>query len=211
MNRIGNLLVATALVTVAACQEAPQSIPKSAVDIDSSFELVDETGENVTSEKYSGTVRLVFFGYTSCPDICPVTLQNISMALNSMGSLAEQVTVLFVSVDPKRDTPERLRQYTDAFHPSIVGLTGTYRQIAEVTEGFRTTFGYSLTEDNGHERPLSENEYETIAETASYVPYHSSQVYVIGENNELLDIIGYGSKPQQIEEALRTHLGSPDG
>ena len=159
MNQIVTLLTASVLVAVAACQKAPLPVPQSTPDIDISFELVDESGNTATSEMYNGNLRLVFFGYTSCPDICPITLQNISMALNSMGPLAEQVTVLFISVDPKRDTPERLRVYTDAFHPSIVGLTGTYQQIANVTEGFRTTFGYSLTGDTGQERPLGEDEY----------------------------------------------------
>lgn len=210
MNRFLALLVATVLVIVAACQEAPLPAPEHAADIDSSFELVDESGNDVLSEMYSGTLRLVFFGYTSCPDICPITLQNIGMALNSMGSLAEHVTVLFISVDPKRDTPERLLRYTDAFHPSIIGLTGSYRQIAAVTEGFRTTFGYNLTGEGGQERPLGEDEYARLATTASYTPYHSSQVYVIGKNNELLDIIGYGSMPQQIEATLRVHLRNPD-
>jgi len=203
--------VATALAAMVGCQKAPPPLPQSVPDIDISFELVNEFGNIVRSEMFSGELRLVFFGYTSCPDICPITLQNISMALNSMDSLAEQVTVLFISVDPKRDTPERLRLYTGAFHPSIVGLTGTYQQIANVTEDFRTTFGYSLAGDAGQERPLDEDEYEQLPATASYVPFHSSQVYVIGKNDELLDIIGYGSKPQQIEETLRTHLGSPDG
>jgi protein SCO1/2 len=160
----------------------------------------------VTSDMYEGRLRLVFFGFASCPDICPITLQNIGMALNSLGALAEQVTVLFISVDPKRDTPEVLKDYTDAFHPSIIGLTGTYDQLLATTSGFRTTFGYNLTSDDGQERPISGEEYEALPPTASYFPYHSSQVYVIGANDELLDIIGYGSKPALIEEKLRSHI-----
>jgi len=206
MRKIVTIFVATALATTVACQKAPSPAPESAAEIDVSFELVDEAGSNVTSETYNGKLQLVFFGYTSCPDICPITLQNISMALNSIGPLAEQVVVLFISVDPKRDTPEKLRTYTDAFHSSIVGLTGTYQQIVNVTEAFRTTFGYSLVGDDGQERPLSEDAYEQLAATQPYIPYHSSQVYVIGENGELLDIIGYGSTPTQIEATLRKYL-----
>jgi cytochrome oxidase Cu insertion factor (SCO1/SenC/PrrC family) len=192
------------LIASTACQQTPA--PESVANIDTSFELVDEAGKAVTSDQYSGRLRLVFFGFTSCPDICPITLQNISMALNSMGALAEQVTVLFISVDPKRDTPQRLRQYTEAFHPSIIGLTGTYEQILAVTTGMRTTFGYNLSGDDGQERALNQVDYEALPLTASYSPYHSSQVYVIGANDNLLDIIGYGSTPSQIEKNLRKYL-----
>ncbi len=198
------LLLVLSLIASAACQQAPA--PESGAGIDTSFELIDEAGNAVTSEEYSGSLRLIFFGFTSCPDICPITLQNISMALNSMDSLAEQVTVLFISVDPKRDTPRRLQQYTDAFHPSIIGLTGTYEQILAVTTGLRTTFGYNLSEDDGLERALNRDDYEALPLTASYSPYHSSQVYVVGADDNLLDIIGYGSTPSQIEKNLRTYL-----
>jgi hypothetical protein len=75
-----------------------------------------------------------------------------------------------------------------------------------VPSGFRTTFGYNLTEDDGQERPLSRDDYESLAASASYFPYHSSQVYLIGENDELLDIIGYGSKLPFIAEKLRKYL-----
>jgi protein SCO1/2 len=194
------------ITLVSGCQKPPEQVWVSSPELDITFELTDESGMVVTSDMYEGRLRLVFFGFASCPDICPITLQNIGMALNSLGALAEQVTVLFISVDPKRDTPEVLKDYTDAFHPSIIGLTGTYDQLLATTSGFRTTFGYNLTSDDGQERPISGEEYEALPPTASYFPYHSSQVYVIGANDELLDIIGYGSKPALIEEKLRSHI-----
>lgn len=206
MNYSVVVFVVMALYLFGGCQQEPDHSPAGEPDIDVSFELVDESGNAVTADDYSGTLRLVFFGYTSCPDICPLTLQNIGVALNALNSLAEQVTVLFISIDPKRDTPKRLAQYTDAFHMSIVGLTGTHEQITAVTKGFRTTFGYSFSDKEGQDRPLDRDEYNALAATASYIPYHSSQVYVIGRNDELVDIIGYGSKPSQIEEILRKHL-----
>lgn len=204
MKQLAILFVVIALATVYGCQKAPNQTPT--LDLDIAFELLDESGNVVTADMYSGRLRLVFFGFASCPDICPITLQNIGIALNSLGPLAKQVTVLFISVDPKRDTPEVLRQYTDVFHPSIIGLTGTYEQLSAVTSGFRTTFGYNLTSEDGHERPLSRDDYESLSATASYFPYHSSQVYLIGANDELLDIIGYGSKPPLIEGKLRAYV-----
>lgn len=190
-----------AIVFSVGCQKKPDP----AAEIDISFELLDEFGQTVTSRDYDGQIRLVFFGYSSCPDICPITLHNIATALRSLGSPAEQVIVLFISTDPKRDTPEILAQYTDAFHPSVIGLTGTYDQIVNVTTGFRTTFGHSAS-SHGVDTPLSKKEYEAISPDASYTPFHSSQIYVIGRENELLDIIGYGSKPPLIAAKLSNYI-----
>jgi len=201
MKLLAIVCTTTALVLFTGCQRAAEPPPV----IDVSFELTDESGRHVTAAAYSGQLRLVFFGFTSCPDVCPVTLHNIATALNSLGPLAERVTVLFISVDPKRDTPELLSLYTDAIHPSIIGLTGTYEQIAAVASGFRTTFGFNATVD-GRERQLSSEEYEAMSPAAPYTPYHSSRVYVIGTDDELLDIIGFGSKPPWIEEKLRSYL-----
>lgn len=201
MKRIAVPLALLAVVLLGACQQ--QSAP--AAEINSSFELVDESGRAVTAEDYAGRIRLVFFGYTYCPDICPITLHNIATALGSLGSLADQVTVLFISVDPKRDKPEILRNYTDAFHPSVVGLTGSYEQLQAVTRGFRTTFGFTLSRD-GSDTPLDKNMYAAALATDPYIPFHSSQIYVLGRNGELFDIIGYGSKPSLIEARLRALL-----
>ena len=200
------LLAVVAMATLASCQRESAPAPAMLPDIEVSFELTDEFARPVSADRYGGRLRLVFFGYTTCPDICPITLHNIATALRSLGNSAQRVTVLFISVDPKRDTPDRLRQYTDAFHPSIIGLTGTYDQILAVTANFRTTFGYSLSGDGGHERPLSRDDYEALPATVSYIPYHGSQVYVVGANDELLDIIGYGSTSAQIENTLRTYI-----
>lgn len=205
MKRLAIFLLAMTLGGISACQKTPEQVWVSAPELDISFELTDESGNVVTSDSYGGRLRLVFFGFASCPDICPITLQNIGIALDSLGPLAEQITVLFISVDPKKDTPDVLKAYTEAFHPSIVGLTGTYEQLSTVTSGFRTTFGYTLSSDDGQNRPLSREEYELLLPEASYFPYHSSKVYLIGTNDELLDIIGYGSKPALIEEKLREY------
>jgi len=204
LNKKLFLVFTCALVLLGGCER--ETAPTPVADFDPSFRLVDETGQSVTDADFTGMLRLVFFGYTSCPDICPITLTNISAALESLGEQAKDVTVLFISIDPKRDTPDRLLAYTGAFHPSIIGLTGNYVQIERVTAGFRTTFGFTVRDGTGAEQPLNRIEYETIPEFADYTPFHSSQVYVIGREDELLDIIGYGSKPDKIEDTLRSHL-----
>lgn len=170
-----------------------------------SVEMLDETGRVATIEDYAGYTRLVFFGFASCPDICPMTLSYIGTALDALGPLAAEVQVIFISVDPKRDTPEVLVRYTDAFHPSIIGFTGTYDQVAAITAGFRTTFGYTMMSD-GKVRPLTRDEYEKLGSDARYVPVHNAQIYVLSENGDLADIIGSGSNAADIEETLRAQL-----
>ena len=204
LSKLSLLVSACALIVLGGCEQ--RAAPPPVAELDLSFSLIDENGRPVTDEDYRTQLRLVFFGFTSCPDICPTTLTNIATALNSLGDLSKEVTVLFISIDPKRDTPDRLQAYTGAFHPSIIGLTGNYVQIERVTAGFRTTFGFTVRDGTGAEQPLNRIEYETIPEFADYTPFHSSQVYVIGPDDELLDIIGYGSKPDKIEDTLRKHL-----
>src|SRR5699024_2301506 len=96
---------------------------------DLAFTLTDDNGQTVHADKYGGKVRLVYFGYTHCPDICPITLGHLAAALRTLGPAAKNVRVLFVSVDPKRDTLSLLKTYTKAFGPQFVGLTGTQDQL----------------------------------------------------------------------------------
>lgn len=202
------LVVRTLLVLalLAGCQETPEAPRPAASPIELAFELTDETGSIVDQASFDDPLKLVFFGFTSCPDICPITLQNVGVALRSLDAGASDVTVLFVSVDPRRDTPERLTLYADAFHPSIVGLTGSWEQLTAVTSLFRTTFGHTVADESGGQQPLSQSEYESLPEGAEYSPFHSSQLYIVGANGHLLDIIGYGSPPSTIEAILRKHL-----
>ena len=202
--RNGALLVA--LTLLAACDDATETAAPQPPAVDLAFDLIDETGMRVTEADFDGQLKLVFFGFTSCPDICPITLQNVAAALKSLGNAADKVTVLFVSIDPNRDTPERLTLYTDVFHPSVVGLTGTWDELTLLADRFRTTFGHSVTDNHGTERPLERTEYEVLDEAARYSPFHSSQLYVVGANRQLLDIIGYGSPPSRIESVLREYL-----
>ena len=100
------------------------------------FTLTDQSGKQVTDEDYRGRYMLVFFGFTACPDICPAGLQLISAALDKVGAKASNVTPIFISVDPARDTPAILKPYVAAFHPRLIGLTGTPEQIAKVAKDF---------------------------------------------------------------------------
>ena len=108
--------------------------------MDSRFNLVDHLGQPVGPDTFAGKVRLVFFGFTHCPDVCPTGLSLMSQLLDELGADARDVQALFISVDPERDTVDVLRQYISVFSGDIRGLTGTPQQIADVTASFSAYF-----------------------------------------------------------------------
>lgn len=118
---------------------------------DLEFTLTGPTGESMTEADSAGQIRLLFFGFTSCPDVCPTTLSGLSKAVNQMPEhLQDQVTTLFVSVDPGRDTPERIASYVSFFGDNIVGLTGEEPALRDLTKRYRTTFGYDEPDPDGN-------------------------------------------------------------
>lgn len=108
--------------------------------IDERFRLVDHFGRQVGPDTFGDKVRLVFFGFTHCPDVCPTGLILMSQLLEELGAEAKDVQALFITVDPERDTVETLRQYMSVFAGDILGLTGTAEQIASVTGAFSAYF-----------------------------------------------------------------------
>lgn len=108
--------------------------------MDERFSLVDHLGRQVGPDTFSGKVRLVFFGFTHCPDVCPTGLSLMSQLLEELGADAKDVQALFISVDPERDSVEVLKQYMSVFAGEMLGLTGTPEQIASVTGAFNAYF-----------------------------------------------------------------------
>jgi protein SCO1/2 len=100
------------------------------------FQLIDQDGKAVTDADFRGKPFLVFFGFTHCPDICPTTLFEVSEIFNRLGPDAEKVSALFVTVDPERDTPEKLKLYLSSFHPRIVALGGTPEQVEAIKKAY---------------------------------------------------------------------------
>ena len=121
-----------------AAQRDVVTIPTGeAVKIGGPFSLVDQNGVTRTDREFRGKYMLVFFGYTYCPDVCPTTLAVMKTALDMMGSRADRIAPLFISVDPKRDTPQKLKSYLSSFGPRFVGLTGDDMAIASVAKEYR--------------------------------------------------------------------------
>lgn len=142
----------------------------------------------VSLKDYRGKVVLLYFGYTKCPDVCPTSLSFLTQALNDLTDAElKQVQGIFVSVDPKRDTPEVLKEYVEYFHPRLVGVTGTVEEVAEVAALYGAQY----------------YEVELEGSAFGYSVNHSAVTYLITPGGVLRFIFPHGTPPQVIVEAIR--------
>ncbi len=128
------------LSLLAACTPEPQAFRNTdltGATFARGFDLTDHDGRQRTLADFRGKVVVVFFGYTSCPDICPTTMARLADAMKALGEDAGRVQVLFITLDPERDTAERLKTFVPWFHPGFLGLRGDAAQIKAATEEFR--------------------------------------------------------------------------
>jgi len=118
---------------------------------DLEFELTSEHDETITEEDFANTINMLFFGFTSCPDVCPMTLSRLNMVMDNLEPQERrQIRVLFVSVDPQRDTPPKLREYTNAFGPHLVGATADVETLETLTSRYHTAFSYGEKDSEGN-------------------------------------------------------------
>lgn len=144
MRRASGLMrifAAAMLLGIAACTDKPA--PFNAIDITgiqgygTDIRLTDHTGKSRSLADFRGKVVAVFFGFTHCPDVCPTTLADMRTVMGQLGDDAARLQVIFVSVDPKRDTPEVLARYVPSFHPTFLGLTGSPDAVTKVAGDFK--------------------------------------------------------------------------
>lgn len=138
-------------------------------------------GETVTAADYRGKVVVLYFGYTNCPDVCPVTMARFSQALEALGDDADAVRVLFVSVDPRRDTRERLHRYVDAFGERFVGLRGDIPVLRDLTKRYRVTFGYGEPDETGF--------YDVSHSTAAFIFDRDGELHLMARSDASIDAI----------------------
>jgi protein SCO1/2 len=133
----------------ASSKPAPsfQSTDVSGLDYAKGFSLVDHTGKPRTLADFKGKVALVFFGYTQCPDVCPTTMAEMAEVMQKLGSQADQVQVLFITLDPERDTQQLLAQYVPAFDKRFIGLRGTLEQTKQTAKEFKVFYAKVPGED----------------------------------------------------------------
>jgi protein SCO1 len=187
------LIAALMLLVVALGAAAVLSVNRSAADsnaapalpIGTRFDLTTPDGRRVTDESYRGKWLLVYFGYTSCPDVCPTTMNEIAGALNDLGPLADRVQPLFITLDPERDTASVMTQYPKAFDARIIGLLGTLQQTAAAAKEYHV---YYAVQDLGNDE---------------HVIDHSSFIYVVNPRGGLAKLLTGDLPGHQLADELR--------
>lgn len=150
------------------------------------FTLTDQTGKRVTEKDFLGKYMLVFFGFTNCPDICPSGLQVISAALDKLGPKADEITPVFITLDAKRDTPEKLAAYVKSFHPRLVGLTGSEQEVAAAAKTYRVYF-QKIVDDKTPD---------------SYSYDHAALFYLMGKDGAFVAPIPHTTDVNEVVTAL---------
>jgi protein SCO1 len=164
-SRLARLVLLLGVVLLTACHRE-EALPWRLTDIsghmpDLAFQLTDDNGKPVTAEDYRGKVVLLYFGYTHCPDVCPLTLAHLHAVLQRVGPKADGARILFVSVDPARDTPAIMHAYVNAFDKQAVGLTGAPRALEALSKRYRSAFTREPAQANG--------QYEVSHSSAIYL------------------------------------------
>ena len=156
------------------------------------FELTSHHGQSVRLADFKGKVVVLFFGFMHCPDVCPTTLSELNVVMERLGANAKHVQVLFVTVDPERDTLENLSSYMGAFNPDFLGLSGTADEIATVTQEFKVI--YQKVEGS-------------MSDT--YSVDHSAGTYVFDRDGQVRLFVPYGANPDELTSDILQLIEAP--
>jgi protein SCO1/2 len=188
-------VAATLALSVTACDKLPgkqasfQNTDVTGLDYAKGFALTDHTGKPRTLADYKGKVVVVFFGYTQCPDVCPTTMAEMASVMQKLGTQADQVQVLFITLDPERDTPQLLASYVPAFDKRFVGLYGTPEQTAKTAKEFKVFYSKVPGKEPG-----------------SYTIDHTAGSYVFDKDGRLRLFIRHGGGADAIVHDVRQLL-----
>lgn len=186
----GLILLSVLLAALALTTVKPAQMGTGTALIGGPFSMLNEKGETVTEKTYAGKYMLLFFGFTNCGDICPAELQVMSAAFAEMGSISDQITPIFVTVDPERDTASVMASYVKNFHPRLVGLTGTPEQVAAFAKIYHIY--YQKVPD-----PKNPTDYEMD---------HSSILYLMAPDGKFIKHFPYTTDAKGLAEALKKVL-----
>jgi protein SCO1/2 len=187
-----NLLVlsAFAALSLAACSGPSEAPPLEGASIGGPFALTDQNARQVRDSDFQGKYRIVYFGFASCPDVCPVDLQQIGQAMRALekedAGKAAKVQPIFITVDPERDTPAVLKDYVSAFHPRLIGLTGTPEQIAKVAKAYGIYYAKSGGEGG-----------------AGYSVDHNRLIYLFGPSGEPIALLPHDKGADEMARELK--------
>jgi protein SCO1/2 len=164
---------------------------RSAASIGGPFRLVSQTGATVTDRDLVGHPSLMFFGYTSCPDVCPTTLADTGIWLKDLGDSGSRLAVYFVTVDPERDTEAQMARYLTAFDPRITGLTGAPETVAAMLQEYRVYYRKVPAEDG-----------------SSYTMDHVASIYMLDPNGQLVGTFDYTDPDTEVLAKLKHLVGA---
>ena len=159
-----------------------------AVTIGGPFSLLNGDGKRVTEADFKGKWLMIYFGYTFCPDACPTTLNNMAEMLARIGADADKIQPIFITVDPARDKPDVMKQYTAAFDPRIVGLTGSVDDIAAAAKGYRVYF-------------------KKVGDGANYLMDHTTIIYVMDPDYRFAGVVQADLAPDAMADKMRSLMG----
>jgi len=154
------------------------------------FTLTDQAGRRVTEKDFLGRYMLIFFGYTHCPDICPSALQVMAAALDKLGDKAKEITPVFVTLDPERDTPAKMADYVKSFDQRIVGLTGSKEEVASAAKAYRVY--YQLGQPD--------------KQTGDYAVDHAAIIYLMGKDGQFVTHIPHTTNVDQVVNTISKAL-----
>lgn len=186
----GLILLSVLIAALALTTLKPAQMGSGTALIGGPFTMMNDKGETVTEKTYAGKYMLLFFGFTNCGDVCPTELQVMAAAFTEMGALSDNITPIFVTVDPERDTPKIMADYIKNFHPRLVGLTGTPEQIAAFAKIYHIY--YQKVPD-----PKNPADYEMD---------HSSILYLMGPDGKFIKHFPYTTDAKGLAEALKKVL-----
>ena len=155
------------------------------------FALIDQAGKLRTDEDFRGKLLLIYFGYSYCPDVCPIDLQQVGLAVDQLGAAGGAVQPIFITLDPERDTAAHLAEYVPLFHPRLIGLTGSAEQIRRVASAYKVYYA------------------KYPPGSPDYVIDHSSFIYLVDENGKYIGFFPSGTTADRMIEIIGQHL--PDG
>lgn len=188
---LGLLCVVIALLWQVSERAPPAAGPLAEAEIGGPFTLVDQDGRTRTDKDFTGQYRLIYFGYTFCPDICPVDVQKLAQGLKRFEQAdparAARVQPIFITIDPARDTPAVLKTFVSAFHPRLIGLTGSADQIAQVLREFRV---YAVKRGEG----------------ADYLMDHSAMIYLFGPDGAPISFLARDATAQDVAAELERYV-----
>jgi protein SCO1/2 len=190
--------------------------PTAAQAIGGAFELTNTRGDTVTARDLRGRYALVFFGYTHCPDVCPMTLRNMSQALDVVGEKqpdkAERVTPVFITIDPARDDVGRMRDYVANFHPRLIGLTGDAAAIAQAADAYHVSYKkvqpdqVAAAGQGGPSGDTGGQAGHGSMDHGAYLMQHQSYVFLMGPDGRHLDHVAHSAGAPRIAEMIRDHV-----